>query len=144
MITPPIDLSDLQAVFDYIVRGIMAQGGPAWSEGNEYEPPGCMTLAPDGKRCAVGQLIPLDYPVTARGQGAPLGLFARVYFPNAISIPRDMYHVLSRLMETHDDVAINSGRGPEFMPVFLSRARLAAEDLGLSLNPELFPPNDED
>jgi hypothetical protein len=43
-----------QEAFDKAYRGIVKQGGPAYGNGS------CMYRAPDGNKCAIGQLMPED------------------------------------------------------------------------------------
>lgn len=48
-----------QETFDYVVRALAEQGGPAWGPINDRdEVGGCLYRAPDGRKCAFGQVLP--------------------------------------------------------------------------------------
>lgn len=86
-----------QEIFDLSTRGIIAQGGPAFTlrDGAAY----CMYRTPEGRKCAAGQLLPDDEYEFAMENRTALAIAAfRPLFTGGLDL-------LSWLQNAHDAAA---------------------------------------
>jgi hypothetical protein len=91
-----------QEAFDKAVKGIILQGGPSREDGGT----GCLYRGPDGKKCAIGYLIPDElYDPDMEGRGMSTHAFAK--FAKILHWNADDIEFLSGLQETHDNASMS-------------------------------------
>lgn len=113
-----------QEMFDKAVRGVIDQGGPSikFIKGH----PICVYRSGDGKKCAIGQLIPDDM-YDPEMERAPLcSVFEGAGFTQLDGVDFDFVAALQRV----HDISARDVYSP-FMPNFIERAKNFAADWGL-------------
>lgn len=135
-----------QQVFDFVVRGLVAQGGPSLAPLPGPDDPGfrCMYRGVGGRKCAVGLLIEdANYHAALEGEcatsdavRAALGeeFWAGLGYPDRDG---DVVAMLEVLQEEHDSIFNRVARGPggesDWAPRALANAlRLVAAGFGVS------------
>lgn len=115
---------------------INAQGGPSIN----FDTGQCMYRGPDGRKCAVGALIP-DEEYSPAIEGAGIMGRAATYTGNAHTVPafirempiEDLYF-LQRLQQAHDQATvgfISPGEMAEWLVSFNARMAQIAAEYGL-------------
>lgn len=117
-----IQISDMspQQVFDHIVTGIVAQGGPgALPDGR------CAYRTPDGKACAAGQLMGDEEVARLEDQNTHWGgLVERG------RVPKAHLELIQSLQGAHDVLSVK----PNFLLLFLAEAHRIARRHHLRLD----------
>jgi len=91
---------DKQAIFDQVKHHLLAQNALALDDDD------CVYRAPDGRRCAIGALIPDDlYHEEMEGEGFNNECFTSVRNYLGVNGPNDMTF-LDNLRRIHDDVEV--------------------------------------
>jgi hypothetical protein len=104
-----------QEAFDKAVKGIILQGGPS------REGTGCLYRGPDGKKCAIGHLIPDElYDPDMEGRGMSIHAFTK--FAAILGWNESDIKFLSGLQETHD----NASMSRDFINDFIEYAAMFA------------------
>jgi hypothetical protein len=117
-----------QEILDKVVEHFRAQGGPAVTKRHT-----CAYRAEDGKKCAVGVLIP-DSFYTPAMEGRTAQTLARI-FPDALRAagvdPERDSDFLTSLQMVHDNAAITYYLCGNFMSTFMERMGYLAKREGL-------------
>jgi hypothetical protein len=134
-------MKTLQQIFDQAVNGIRAQGGPATNDFGK-----CQYRAPNGNKCAVGQLIPDSAydPKWDTGGGVRLvDLADSNSFCQAMRVAAGVdlddakvLDMMSALQQAHDDAAFYGG-GEDFFLGFEPRVSDVASRFGLVYTPRV-------
>jgi hypothetical protein len=118
----------MQEIFDKSVGGILKQGRPGRSP-----LVGLQTITPEGYRCAIGMLAPDDLPRTTPCYRSEIewpvwGLYEiRERIGAAVhGSPED--RLCKQLRHIHDNI----GPADNWIALFTERARIVAENFGLS------------
>jgi hypothetical protein len=92
---------NLQEIFDTATVGIIKQGGPASSKDTYM----CAYRGEDGRKCAVGQLIPDElYTADLEGKGVHiLGIPGLQEILPQVDVTDKVFSLLDDLQDTHDN-----------------------------------------
>lgn len=125
-----------QNVYDIVVNGLRAQGGPSYRT-DPYGPMHttsyyCQYRAPNGRKCAAGQIIPDDRYRE--------GLEGTAWKSLSTEFPELEPHtdLLSEMQKAHDGPFCGNKRAPgddEWKSLFEPRAKDVAEYFGLVYTP---------
>jgi hypothetical protein len=115
-----------QEAFDKAVRGIILQGGPSIAGVD------CLYRGPDGRKCAIGHLIPDDvYDPEMEGRGitttATTSRIRKFLVSQGWDSVEDIYFLLG-LQEIHD----NASMSRDFINDFIEYAAMFAAKYNLS------------
>jgi hypothetical protein len=117
-----------QEAFDKAARGIILQGGPSREDGSAC----CLYRGPDGRRCAIGHLIPdelYDPDMEGRGITTPVVISPIRNFltSQGWDSEEDVYFLMG-LQEIHD----NASMSRDFINDFIEYAAMFAAKYNLN------------
>lgn len=137
----PAVKAEVQQVFSKVLAAIRAQGAPAYEDGS------CAYLTSNGRKCAVGVLLPADYPYEKIKNQAWGMLNAHIHeesvptFPEvhvlrckvaAFQLDSDEAMLGTALQDAHDRAAFSTYDGPKgFIKNFDANMQRLAEVNGL-------------
>jgi len=105
-----------QELFDFVVSSVIKQGGPSVALTNgQIE---CLYRSPEGRKCAVGFLIPDDKYTPACESHLPRWLRRKGFIENISDYQLNM---IDRLQYAHDEASAG-----EFIDTFLSLCKRTA------------------
>jgi hypothetical protein len=104
-----------QEIFDFVVRALLKQGRPAY-DGNQ-----CRYRTSDGRKCAIGHLIPDEKYTPAMESYSPTREVVYKGLPFEASGILQVF--LKDLQFTHDSPACRGLDGPRWVEAFAEEAR---------------------
>lgn len=122
-----------QEAFDIALNGILSQGGPSQRGGTGARNTHCLYRGPEGRKCAIGWLIPDDEYQVHFEEGSLGDVYEAC--PSLDGLDDD---ILDRIQRAHDNAAIDAGRGqPQtdmaiFKENFLTLMQSVASDYDLT------------
>lgn len=126
-----------QDLFDRAVAGIRKQGGLALTDNGL----GCLYLTKDGRRCAIGHLLPEGHPALSPKVGMGVTNLFRNYpdLNTYFGVASDDIQFLIELQRVHDKAGFatdyTSNPATDHLPRFETAARALAEHYGLTYTP---------
>ena len=97
---------DPQDILEFVVKGLIAQGGPSMKNG------GCAYRGNDGRKCAAGLLISDEfYLPLMEGKGASFDPVEAALVSSGV--PASALHFIASLQEAHDGAAMDCRPHPE-------------------------------
>lgn len=130
-----MDKEKAQKLFEKAVRGVIAQGAPAWIHGScKYR-----TVWPrtsETRSCALGMLIDdRDYSIRMEGS-TPVGDgIAALRIRKAVwgreNLDFNELWLLTSLQGAHDEAVVDNPMDDEFIKEFIVKTRAVAETFGL-------------
>lgn len=121
-----------QEIFNKAYEGVVAQGRPSTTSDG-----GCRYAGPEGTRCGVGHLVPLDVAEAwdARANDAGIGLILDENEAPGIEPWMHAHrNLLNAVQDAHDSAARHWRHKPDdFVPLFKTKMLTIANRYGLEL-----------